>query len=192
MPMISAGGAGITYMLIYGGLRYSKVVHPNSRIHTLIQLSYACDVLQWIDFHLVAGWPLSSIHSDEWYYRSQMLGWIQYPALPSGTGTVFDPSAHLRPKCKTAVYHNYYFYSHESISSIQYETLKSTLICNIETLRMCFILSVFKAYRIARKFGGELNLVVWQISQPTAKLKTANIKLFLYFAHEGDRTSRCK
>ena len=48
------------------------------------------------------------------------------------------------------------------------------------------------AYRIAGKFGGELNLAVWRISQPTAKLKTANIKSFLYFAHEGDRTSRSK
>ena len=47
-------------------------------------------------------------------------------------------------------------------------------------------------YCIAGKFGGELNLAVWRISQPTSKLKIANIKLFLYFAHEGDRTSRCK
>ena len=31
-------------------------------------------------------------------------------------------------------------------------------------------------YRIVGKFGGELNLVVWQIDQPTAKLKSANIK----------------
>jgi hypothetical protein len=39
-----------------------------------------------------------------------------------------------------------------------------------------------KRYRIAGKFGGELNLAVWRIDQPTAKLKSANIKSFLYFA----------
>ena len=33
-------------------------------------------------------------------------------------------------------------------------------------------------YRIAGKFGGELNLVVWQIDRPTAKLKSANIKSY--------------
>ena len=38
-------------------------------------------------------------------------------------------------------------------------------------------------YRIAGKFGGELNLAVWRISQPAAKLKSANIKSFRYFAH---------
>ncbi len=37
-------------------------------------------------------------------------------------------------------------------------------------------------YRIAGKFGGELNLAVWRIDQPTAKLKSANIKSFLDFA----------
>jgi hypothetical protein len=37
-------------------------------------------------------------------------------------------------------------------------------------------------YRIAGKFGGELNLAVWRIDQPTAKLKPANIKSFPYFA----------
>jgi hypothetical protein len=45
-------------------------------------------------------------------------------------------------------------------------------------------------YRIAGKFGGELNLAVWRIDQPTAKLKSANIKSFLDFAREGDRASR--
>ena len=34
-------------------------------------------------------------------------------------------------------------------------------------------------YRIARKFGGELNLVVWRIDQPAAKLKSADIKSFI-------------
>jgi hypothetical protein len=38
-------------------------------------------------------------------------------------------------------------------------------------------------YRIAGKFGGELNLVVWWIDQPTAKLKSTNIKPFPYFVH---------
>jgi hypothetical protein len=38
-------------------------------------------------------------------------------------------------------------------------------------------------YRITGKFGGELNLAVWRINQPTAKLKSANIKSFPYFAH---------
>jgi hypothetical protein len=38
-------------------------------------------------------------------------------------------------------------------------------------------------YRIAGNFGGELDLMVWWIDQPTAKLKSANIKSFLYFAH---------
>jgi hypothetical protein len=43
--------------------------------------------------------------------------------------------------------------------------------------------SIAKAvYRIAGKFGGELNLAVWRIDQPTAKLKSANIKSFPYFA----------
>ena len=32
-------------------------------------------------------------------------------------------------------------------------------------------------YHIARQFGGELNLVVWRIDQPIAKLKSTNIKL---------------
>ena len=36
--------------------------------------------------------------------------------------------------------------------------------------------NVLPRYRIARKFDGELNLVVWRIDQPTAKLKSANIK----------------
>ena len=35
-------------------------------------------------------------------------------------------------------------------------------------------------YCIARKFGRELNLAVWWISQPATKLKSANIKSFLY------------
>ena len=34
-------------------------------------------------------------------------------------------------------------------------------------------------YRIARKFGGDLNLAVWWIDQPAAKLKSANIKSFI-------------
>ena len=46
-------------------------------------------------------------------------------------------------------------------------------------------------YRIVGKFAGELNLAVWQIDQPTAKLKFANIKSFLC-TREGDRASRSK
>ncbi len=38
-------------------------------------------------------------------------------------------------------------------------------------------------YRIAGKFGGELNLAAWRIAQPTAKLKSSNIKSILDFAH---------
>ena len=34
-------------------------------------------------------------------------------------------------------------------------------------------------YRIAGNFGRELNLAVWRIDQPTAKLKSANIKSFI-------------
>ena len=33
-------------------------------------------------------------------------------------------------------------------------------------------------YRIARKFGGELNLAVWWSSSTTAKLKSAKISYF--------------
>ena len=36
-----------------------------------------------------------------------------------------------------------------------------------------------RAYRIARKFGRELNLAVWWIDQPAAKLQSANIKSFV-------------
>ena len=36
---------------------------------------------------------------------------------------------------------------------------------------------------MAGKFGGELILVIWQISQPAAKFKSANIMSFLYFVH---------
>jgi hypothetical protein len=38
-------------------------------------------------------------------------------------------------------------------------------------------------YCIAGKFGGELILAVWRIDQSTTKLKSANIKSFLYLAH---------
>ena len=50
-------------------------------------------------------------------------------------------------------------------------------------------------YRIARKFGEELNLTVWRIDQQTAKLKSANVKLFYIFvwaARECDhKANRC-
>jgi hypothetical protein len=49
-------------------------------------------------------------------------------------------------------------------------------------LQLFSLLCLLLNYRIAGKFGGELNLAVWQIDQPTAKLKSANIKSFPYFA----------
>ena len=48
-------------------------------------------------------------------------------------------------------------------------------------------------YHIAGKFGRELNLAVWRISHPPAKLKSTNIKsLLLFCAHEGDHALRSK
>ena len=41
----------------------------------------------------------------------------------------------------------------------------------------------FALLRVARKFGGELNLAVWRIIQTATKLKSASIKSFLYSMH---------
>ena len=38
----------------------------------------------------------------------------------------------------------------------------------------CHIIHTFNIYRIAGKFGGELNLAVEHMNQPTTKLKSAN------------------
>jgi hypothetical protein len=46
---------------------------------------------------------------------------------------------------------------------------------------MAGLVVLYMEYCIAGKFGGELNLAVWWINQPTAKLKSANIKSFLDF-----------
>ena len=58
------------------------------------------------------------------------------------------------------------------------------------------ILYLLCPHSIAEKFDGELNVVVWQIDQPTAKLEFANIKVFVQYgtAHvcECDRVSRSK
>jgi hypothetical protein len=46
--------------------------------------------------------------------------------------------------------------------------------------------TVIFSYRIAGKFGAELNLAVWRIDQPTAKLKLSPSHTF----RKGDRASR--
>ena len=51
-------------------------------------------------------------------------------------------------------------------------------------------LIVLQLYRIDRKLGGEFNLAVWRIGQPTAKLKTANIKSTHAVVRELDREVR--
>ena len=48
--------------------------------------------------------------------------------------------------------------------------------CNI----ICWYCSSKEHYRIAGKFGGELNLALWRIDQPTAKLKIRQYLIRIY------------
>ena len=51
---------------------------------------------------------------------------------------------------------------------------------NFEVLANCKKMGGTSYHNIIdRKFGGEFNLAVWRIGQPTAKLKSANIKSLL-------------